>query len=249
MACRLDMNGHRSPLLVKGDFPSLLSHEKVQGGRGGEEITIPRTNNAETCDGTNRTQFLPLMEMEMEIQESTAMVSIEPSIIPMIKSLGQFFTKAETADKTSDKSELSITEYESIIRSVLEELGVTPEPEESSDDSIMWAFCRGSAGIFVNLYKNDTLNNSLVLDIFIPLVKLPEENIIGLFNQCLTLNFYLVNCHLALKDDMIVLTNSRAALGLDREEFLQTVRIMGRMGDGLDDSLSTEFNAEMIGGE
>ena len=167
----------------------------------------------------------------------------------MMKSLGQFFSKAETATKETGKQELPISEYAQIISSCMEELGVSPEPDQSSEDSIQWSLSRGSAGIYVYLYKNESLNNDLTLDIVVPLIKLPEDNVLGLFNQCLSMNFYLVNCHLALKDDIVVLTNSRTALGLDKEEFMQTLRIIGRMGDGLDDSLSSEFKAEMIGSE
>lgn len=166
----------------------------------------------------------------------------------MIKSLGQFFSKADSSAKGNSKEELQISEYEEIIKSVLKDFGLNPEPKSSEEDNLKWSFNRGSASIYVSLYKNESLDG-LAVDVIVPLITLPQENILGLFNQCMSMNFYLVNCHLALKDDMIVLTNSRAALGLDREEFAQTLRILGRMGDGLDNSLAEEFNAKMFGSE
>ena len=75
-----------------------------------------------------------------------------------------------------------------------------------------WSVNEGSAGIYIWVYKPEQLYDDLIMDINIPLIKLPKNNLYTLYDQCMPLNRQLINCSLEVSDYELVLKNSRFLL-------------------------------------
>ena len=141
----------------------------------------------------------------------------------------------------------TFADYASIVKEVFDDLEVSSIPEHLDAEDALWMTNYGSAILLTSLYTDKTADE-LVLQVMAPLVKLPEENVLGLFNLCMRLNFNLTDCHLALSDKWgITLTAKRSAAGLNKNELEAILYRVARAADHMDTQLSEDFKAEMWG--
>lgn len=161
---------------------------------------------------------------------------------------GQLLTKLRGSQETTkEENQPTIEDYAHLVKEVLEDLEVPSAPEHQDEDDILWMTTYGSAILLTSLYT-DKAANELVLKVMAPLVKLPNENVLGLFNLCMRLNFNLTDCHLALSDKWgITLTSKRSAAGLDKNELSAIFYRVACAADHMDTQLAEDFKAEMWG--
>ena len=161
---------------------------------------------------------------------------------------GQLLTRLRGSQEAKEaKDQLTIEDYAALVKEVLEDLEVPSMPERQDEDDVLWMTTYGSAILLTSLYT-DKAAGELVLKVMAPLVKLPDENVLGLFNLCMRLNFNLTDCHLALSDKWgITLTSKRSAAGLDKNELEAIFYRVACAADQMDTQLAEDFKAEMWG--
>ena len=161
---------------------------------------------------------------------------------------GQLLTKLRGSHEAKElEHQLSIEDYAVLVKDVLEDLEVPSTPERQDEDEVLWMTTYGSAILLTSLYTEKTAGE-LVLRVMAPLVKLPDENVLGLFNLCMRLNFNLTDCHLALSDKWgITLTAKRSAAGLNKNEIEAIFYRVACAADHMDTQLAEDFKAEMWG--
>ena len=168
--------------------------------------------------------------------------------IPMFDSLLNSLVGRQGDTKAPKASvDQTFADYASIVKEVFDDLEVSSIPEHLDAEDALWMTNYGSAILLTSLYTDKTADE-LVLQVMAPLVKLPEENVLGLFNLCMRLNFNLTDCHLALSDKWgITLTAKRSAAGLNKNELEAILYRVARAADHMDTQLAEDFKAEMWG--
>ena len=150
-------------------------------------------------------------------------------------------------NNANSQAEESIDYYIALIKEVLDDIEVPSAPESQDKENALWMTSYGSAILITSLFIDKSVN-AMVLNVMVPLVKLPEDNILPLFNLCMRLNMNLTDCHLALSDKWgITLTSKRSAAGLDKKELQAIFYRVARAADHMDTQFAEDFKAEMWG--
>ena len=133
---------------------------------------------------------------------------------------------------------------EDVIKS---ELGLTPEYYNRTEDetSVVWVLPDPNGGIVYMSLNRNTPQEAESFRIVEPISKLPEENIMPFYRKCLDLNFYAVDCWMAMSGEDLILINQRPILGLDKEEVLSTLGNMFTVAEAVRTRFYEEFGADI----
>lgn len=149
----------------------------------------------------------------------------------------------------------TIEHYTSIVKAVLNELKLGDKPDEATKEKVLWNKKHGSAALQVSIFTDDR-TKELTIQILAPLVKFPIENVqakketVQLLHFLLDLNLHISDARLAWSEKWgIVLAARRRALGLDKSEFLNMLKVVSVNGDRIDTLLSRDFKLAMWGSD
>ncbi len=142
------------------------------------------------------------------------------------------------------KNASNLEKARTMVEDILSDLGIDPIEtlEEEGSDRLVWCVQRGSATVFIELFRE---RGSEYFLIDCPLLYLPSQNREKFFKRLLELNDRLIEGSLCLRGEVIHLTGIRPVLGLDAVEVEGMLQRLSSWADGLDNQLSEEFGARL----
>lgn len=136
-----------------------------------------------------------------------------------------------------------------VVRTVLLDLGIASEPDDSEDDYSCWKLVHGSANLLVMLFRDHSqAGGEWVVQVSAVMVRLPDGSPSQLLSHCLAANMDLLDCYFALHHEAdVVLTSKRRLQGLDNTGFRTMLISVAEQADRLDDLLAQQFNVQRWG--
>jgi hypothetical protein len=133
-----------------------------------------------------------------------------------------------------------------LVDSFLESWGLDPTEVKDEDGARpLWAFQSGSAQIEMSL--TELTSGEPSLEIWSPLVYVPERNRQALFEYLLRENVHLSDVAFAVEGDQVVIVASRDADEVSPETIKRLVTRLANAADEFDDELSKLFGVKMVG--
>lgn len=133
-----------------------------------------------------------------------------------------------------------------IVDAFLESWGLDPTDVKDADGGRpLWNFQSGSAQIEMGLTEVTT--GEPLLEIWSPLVYLPNGDRGPLFEHLLRENVHLSDVAFAVEEDQVVIVASRDADEVNPETIKRLITRLANAADEFDDELSKRFGLEMVG--
>lgn len=133
-------------------------------------------------------------------------------------------------------------EYARMADEILEHLGL--DPYETRMDKNNWTFDRGSASIIMSIFEPENDEELGYIAVFSPIVKLPKDNLAGLYRFLLERNYMdTKHARFYIKNDVVSVGAFRFAVDTDPRELLALITDVAAVADGADDHLIKEFGA------
>ncbi len=139
-----------------------------------------------------------------------------------------------------------VSGYVSTIEKFLEKVGYNPADvrlDVSEKGNYGWRAHKGSASILIFLLGSQ---ETKVLRVVSPILKLPQENLLPFYRRLLETNLTIPGCSLGVKGDEVVVFSERVLTGLRASEIEMAIDMVASVADGIDDELSKEFGATML---
>lgn len=105
-----------------------------------------------------------------------------------------------------------------------------------------WNFRRGSALIEIYVTQQDGIG---YLQVFAPILHLPQTGLLPLYRRLLELNLQLTNAAFGVNEDVVYVFTERTLDGLDVEEANTIINTVAAYADDMDDQLIAEFGGRM----
>jgi hypothetical protein len=143
----------------------------------------------------------------------------------------------------------TLADHAAVIDEFLRKVGIDPvgtRIKNMGKNRFGWCVSRGSASIYITI---DDSEGRGLFRIFSPILKLPQDMLLPFYRRLLEINFGLIGCALAVKDDSVVVVSERYLEGLDPIEIEIGLDQLSYVADSIDDKLAKEFGAQMIHNE
>jgi hypothetical protein len=143
----------------------------------------------------------------------------------------------------------TLADHAAVVEDFLRNVGINPvgsRIKDSGKNRFGWIVVRGSATVYITI---DDSEGKGLFRIFSPILKLPQDKLLPFYRRLLEMNFAMIGCAFAVKDDSVVVVSERYLEGLDPIEIEIGLDQLSYVADGVDDQLAKEFGAQMISNE